>query len=84
MKSWVSAVQGPRNILIGVALVALLHCALWFAHYNQTALGESPALDNRQTLELARAMAGGTLAEEPFHRAPLYRREKLSAKKPIF
>lgn len=65
-------VQNPRRIFIGVALVALLHCALWFAHYNQTPLGESPALDNRQTLELARAMAEGTLTEEPFHRAPLY------------
>lgn len=59
-------------MMIGVALVALIHCAIWFAHYNQTALGESPALDNRQTLELARAMSDGRLAEEPFHRAPLY------------
>lgn len=58
--------------MIGVATVTLLHCALWFAHYNQTALGESPALDNRQTLELAKSMVEGTLAEEPFHRAPLY------------
>ncbi|HKK17307.1 MAG TPA: hypothetical protein VJ952_01390, partial [Opitutales bacterium] len=72
MKSGEKSVQHPRHILIGVALVALLYCAFWFAHYNQTALGESPALDNRQTLDLARAMAEGTLAEEPFHRAPLY------------
>lgn len=61
-----------RILLIGVAFIALLHCALWFTHYNQTALGESPALDNRQTLELAHAMAEGRLAEEPFHRAPFY------------
>ncbi len=61
-----------RGVLSGVVLLALLHCALWFADYGQTALGESPALDNRQTLELAGAMAAGELPAEPFHRAPLY------------
>lgn len=61
-----------RGILSGVILLALLHCALWFADYGQTALGESPALDNRQTLELARAIAQWELPAEPFHRAPLY------------
>jgi hypothetical protein len=72
MKPLKSSAQGPHRILVGVALVALLHCALWFAFYNQTALGESPALDNRQTLALAHAMAEGSLAEESFHRAPAY------------
>ena len=66
------SLRTSRGILCGVVLLALLHCALWFADYGQTALGESPALDNRQTLELARAMAQGQLPAEPFHRAPLY------------
>lgn len=57
---------------MGVAAVALVHCMIWFSIYNQTALGESPALDNRQTLELAKAMAEGALTPDPFHRAPLY------------
>ncbi|MGB0408902.1 MAG: ArnT family glycosyltransferase [Opitutales bacterium] len=61
-----------RFIIICTALIALLHCALWFAHYGASALGESPALDNRQILLLAQHMAEGTLANEPFHRAPLY------------
>ena len=50
------ALGTTRGILSGVVLIALLHCALWFADYGATALGESPALDNRQTLELARAI----------------------------
>ena len=54
------------------AIVALLYCALWFTHYGQTPLGQSPALDNRQTLELAATIAYGDLPQEPFHRAPLY------------
>ena len=64
--------RASRPVLAGVTLIALLHCFIWFSNYNQTALGESPALDNRQTLELAQAMSDGTLAQEPFHRAPLY------------
>ena len=64
--------RASRPVLAGVALIALLHCFVWFSGYNQTALGESPALDNRQTLELAQAMSEGTLQKEPFHRAPLY------------
>lgn len=64
--------RATRSVLTGVALIAILHCLVWFSIYNQTALGESPALDNRQTLELARAMSDGTLLKEPFHRAPLY------------
>lgn len=49
-----------------------LHAMFWLLHYSETPLGLSPALDNRQTLELARSMATGELAQEPFHRAPLY------------
>lgn len=61
----------PKIALV-VGIVSLLHCALWFSEYNQTALGISPALDNRQTLELARSMSEGVLPEEVFHRAPFY------------
>jgi len=64
----------PKNqrILFWIGAIALIHALVWCAVYGQTALGESPALDNRQTLLLAQQMAAGDLPAEPFHRAPLY------------
>lgn len=61
-----------RGTLAWIVLLTLAHCFVWFVQYNQTALGESPALDNRQTLLLAEQMARGEFSSEPFHRAPLY------------
>jgi tetratricopeptide (TPR) repeat protein len=55
-----------------IVLLTLVHCFTWFVYYGQTPLGESPALDNRQTLLLAVQMANDELPSEPFHRAPLY------------
>jgi len=64
----------PNNqrILFWIGAIALIHGLIWSVDYGQTALGESPALDNRQTLLLAQQMAAGDLPAEPFHRAPLY------------
>ncbi|HAV12745.1 MAG TPA: hypothetical protein DCX06_04505 [Opitutae bacterium] len=59
-------------MLIGVALVSLLYAFVWLSYYSGTALGQSPALDNQQTLLLAEQMANHRLPAEPFHRAPLY------------
>jgi len=77
MGSKENSIEGDRSdkhriMVAGVVVVTLLYCLLWFADYGSTALGESPALDNRQTLELAQSMAEGELSAEPFHRAPLY------------
>ena len=55
-----------------ILLLTLVHGLLWCVYYSGTPLGESPALDNRQTLLLAQHMAEGTLSDSPFHRAPLY------------
>ena len=70
LKAIVTKINQHRTLWI--ALIAFLHCFTWFAHYGQTPLGESPALDNRQTLLLAGQMANDELSPEPFHRAPLY------------
>lgn len=61
-----------RAIFMWIALITVIHASIWFIYYGQTELGESPALDNRQTLLLAEQMALGNQAPEPHHRAPLY------------
>ncbi len=61
-----------KKRIFWLLLITFVHVSIWFLHYGNTALGESPALDNRQILELAHQMADGALAPEPFHRAPLY------------
>lgn len=55
-----------------IVLITLVHCFIWIGYYGQTPLGESPALDNRQTLLLANQIANSSLPPETFHRAPLY------------
>lgn len=58
-----------RLIVIGAAL---LYGAAHLAWYGTTPLGGFPVLDGREILELAKAIAAGTLPAEPFYRAPLY------------
>ena len=58
-----------RLIVIGAAL---LYGAAHLAWYGTTPLGGFPVLDGREILDLARAIAAGTLPAEPFYRAPLY------------
>ena len=65
-------IDAPRRDPLWLVLLGLCYALLWFVEYGATALGQSPALDNRQTLLLARQMAFGELPPEPFHRAPLY------------
>jgi 4-amino-4-deoxy-L-arabinose transferase-like glycosyltransferase len=60
------------SIFMWIALITVIHASIWFIYYGQTELGESPALDNRQTLLLAEQMALGNQTPEPHHRAPLY------------
>ncbi|MDP4642907.1 MAG: hypothetical protein NWS71_00515 [Opitutales bacterium] len=68
--------QAPPTVhtrtITWIVLLTLVQAFVWFMHYGQTPLGESPALDNQQTLLLAQQMADGQLPIEPFHRAPLY------------
>lgn len=63
----------PAPFWLALLLVAsgiyYLGFALW---YSGTALGLSPALDGKEMLQLARAIAAGELGSEPFYRAPLY------------
>jgi hypothetical protein len=54
------------------AVVALFYA---FAHLNWylgTPLGRVPVLDERENLDLAEAIFGGTLPAQPFYRAPGY------------
>lgn len=55
-------------VFLLVAVYAAAH-ALW---YSQTALGQSPALDGLENLQLAGEIARGELPAEPFYRAMLY------------
>src|SRR5690606_32489802 len=55
-------------LLLLVAAYATAH-ELW---YSQTALGQSPALDGLENLQLAGQIARGELPVEPFYRAMLY------------
>jgi hypothetical protein len=60
---------------VAIALPAVLGFAYALGHlgwYLGTPLGRVPVLDERENLDLAAAIAGGTLAPEPFYRAPGY------------
>jgi hypothetical protein len=54
---------------VAVALAYVLGHLNW---YLGTPLGRVPVLDERENLDLAAAISGGTLAAEPFYRAPGY------------
>jgi len=54
--------KSDSRTVLWIVLLTLVHCFTWFAHYGQTPLGESPALDNRQTLLLAGQMANAGLS----------------------
>lgn len=55
-----------------VALLALLYGGAHLAWYWGTPLGRSSVLDERENLQLAAQIAGGTLPAEPFYRAMGY------------
>jgi hypothetical protein len=66
-------VRFPRGL--AVALPAALALAYALGHLNWylgTPLGRVPVLDERENLDLAEAIAGGTLPWVPFYRAPGY------------
>lgn len=70
-----SSQAGPRLRRIAVALPAALAFGYALAHldwYLGTPLGRVPVLDERENLDLAGALFGGTLPHEPFYRAPGY------------
>ena len=58
-----------RLLVAGSIVIYSAGFMLW---YSVTPLGLYPVLDGREMLALARAMASGELAREPFYRAPLY------------
>ena len=62
----------PRPALLGLALLALLYGGAHLAWYWDTPLGRSAVLDERENLQLAAQIAGGTLPAEPFYRAMGY------------
>jgi 4-amino-4-deoxy-L-arabinose transferase-like glycosyltransferase len=68
----VSAAIDNRTARLAVIALALLYGAAHLAWYGTTPLGGFPVLDGREILEMAKAIAGGTLPAEPFYRAPLY------------
>jgi len=62
-----------RAILVGLpALVALAYALGHLGWYLGTPLGRVPVLDERENMDLAEAIFGGTLPAEPFYRAPGY------------
>lgn len=61
-----------RTARLAVGAVALVYGAAHLAWYGTTPLGGFPVLDGREILELAKAIAAGSLPDEPFYRAPLY------------
>ncbi len=67
-----SAATENRTARLAVIALALLYGAAHLAWYGTTPLGGFPVLDGREILEMAKAIAGGTLPTEPFYRAPLY------------
>ncbi|HEY1763718.1 MAG TPA: hypothetical protein VGF85_02265 [Opitutaceae bacterium] len=70
-----SLLAGPRLRRIAVALPAALAFAYALAHldwYLGTPLGRVPVLDERENIDLAGSLFGGTLPLEPFYRAPGY------------
>jgi 4-amino-4-deoxy-L-arabinose transferase-like glycosyltransferase len=54
------------------AVVALAYALGHLDWYLSTPLGRVPVLDERENLDLAAAIAGGTLPAAPFYRAPAY------------
>ena len=66
---------GLRLRRVAVALPAALALGYALAHlgwYLGTPLGRVPVLDERENIDLAGALFGGTLPREPFYRAPGY------------
>ena len=66
---------GALQRRLAVALPAALAFAYALGHldwYLGTPLGRVPVLDERENLDLAAAIAGGTLPPSPFYRAPGY------------
>lgn len=67
---------GPERLgKLAVALAALLALLYGLGHLNWylgTPLGRVPVLDERENLDLANAIASGTLPAAPFYRAPGY------------
>lgn len=61
-----------RVTRLAVIAAALLYGAAHLAWFGTTPLGAFPVLDGREILELAKQIAAGTVAAEPFYRAPLY------------
>jgi hypothetical protein len=62
-----------RATLAGfVAIVALYYALGHLNWYLGTPLGRVPVLDERENIDLANAIFGGTLPREPFYRAPGY------------
>jgi len=63
----------PRGIAVALpAAVALIYALGHLNWYLGTPLGRVPVLDERENIELAGAIFGGTLPSEPFYRAPGY------------
>jgi len=63
----------PPGIVVGLpAAVALFYALGHLNWYLGTPLGRVPVLDERENLDLAAAIFGGTLPAEPFYRAPGY------------
>jgi hypothetical protein len=62
-----------RAIIVGVpAAAALLYAFGHLNWYLGTPLGRVPVLDERENIDLAEAIFGGTLPPAPFYRAPGY------------
>ena len=62
-----------RNLAVALpAVVALAYALGHLDWYLGTPLGRVPVLDERENLDLATAIAGGSLPPVPFYRAPGY------------
>jgi len=61
--------EKPQIWLLILVTTYVLGHALW---YWQTPMGQFPVLDGLENLNLAKRIASGTLASEPFYRAMLY------------
>lgn len=69
--------QGPdrfrRGFVVALpAAIALVYALGHLDWYLGTPLGRVPVLDERENIDLAGAIFGGTLPPEPFYRAPGY------------
>jgi 4-amino-4-deoxy-L-arabinose transferase-like glycosyltransferase len=66
---------GPYGAAVVVGLpaaAAVLYALMHLNWYLGTPLGRVPVLDERENIDLANAIFGGTLPHEPFYRAPGY------------